>query len=246
MTTPRVRLATIVQDLTMFVLPSIVTAMIITRQPSDFLLIRHSPRIIFYLLAVATLCVSVPAMEWVIKWNSTMSLPESMSWLDEWMHDAEANSAKMVESLIGGKSIGSLIMSIMIVGILAGFSEELLFRGTLQRLMVTSGINVHLSIWLAACVFSAMHLQFFGFVPRMLLGAYFGYLVYFTRSLWPAIFAHVANNTIAVYDLWHNGSETTASTGDIDVLWAATSGIATICLIMFTAHAAKISSNPDK
>ena len=88
---------------------------------------------------------------------------------------------------------------------MAGLSEEILFRGTLQQLFLSSGLNRHLAIWITSIIFSAIHMQFFGFVPRLLLGAYFGYLLWWSRSLWLPVIIHAFNNSIVVYSTWKSG-----------------------------------------
>ena len=92
----------------------------------------------------------------------------------------------------------SLIFSVLIVGIFAGFSEELFFRGAFQRLLSSGNMNCHAAIWLTAFVFSATHLQFYGFFPRMFLGAYFGYLLYWSRCLWVPVIVHITNNVLYI------------------------------------------------
>ena len=99
-------------------------------------------------------------------------------------------------------SWGALAVNVLIVGVAAGFSEELLFRGAFQRLLTTGGMNRHLAVWAVAFVFSAVHMQFFGFFPRLLLGAYFGYLLLWTRNIWVPVAAHTLNNTIYVVTAW--------------------------------------------
>jgi membrane protease YdiL (CAAX protease family) len=81
-----------------------------------------------------------------------------------------------------------------VVAVLAGVSEELLFRGVLQNIILKTTKNPHLAIWFTAFTFSFIHFQFYGFVPRMLLGALFGYLYFWTKSLWIPMFAHIVNN----------------------------------------------------
>lgn len=202
-TPPKIRIATIVQDIMMFILPALVTAMLVTRRPAELLGVDYFPaRFLPWLLSIATLLFSIPAMESLIKWNEGLSLPPSMQGIEDWMRQAEDNAAQMIYVLTGGTSIGSLIMSILIVGIFAGFSEELLFRGGLQRLLSTGGFNHHAAIWITAFIFSAIHMQFFGFFPRLLLGAFFGYLLYWTGSLWIPIVIHALNNTIVVVTMW--------------------------------------------
>jgi len=71
----------------------------------------------------------------------------------------------------------------------------------LQRVIGKWTRNHHIIIWSAAILFSAFHMQFFGFLPRMLLGAYFGYLLYWTRNIWIPVFAHFVNNAFAVISM---------------------------------------------
>ncbi len=76
------------------------------------------------------------------------------------------------------------------------------FRGALQRIMATGGVSAHAAIWIAAFVFSAFHMQFFGFLPRLLIGAFFGYLLWWSGSLWLPVCAHALNNTMALVLEW--------------------------------------------
>src|SRR5690606_21183338 len=94
--------------------------------------------------------------------------------------------------------IGELILGILVIGVLAGIGEEYLFRGILQpKLHIYTG-NAHAGIWLAAFIFSAIHFQFYGFLPRLMLGALFGYLYYYSGSLVYPIIAHILNNVFTV------------------------------------------------
>jgi len=86
------------------------------------------------------------------------------------------------------------IVGLIVVAIAAGASEELLFRGVLQNILYKTWNNPHVAIWVAAFWFSFIHFQFYGFVPRMLLGAMFGYIYYWTKNLWLSMFAHFVNN----------------------------------------------------
>ena len=92
---------------------------------------------------------------------------------------------------MAGATVPSLIVSVLIVGVFAGFSEELFFRGAMQRIMMSTRLNLHVTIWVVAVIFSLFHFQFFGFMPRLLLGAYFGYLLVLRRSLLGSVFGHV-------------------------------------------------------
>lgn len=197
-TTPRLRISTIIQDLMMFIVPAIATAVIVTRRPAQLLLIDSRPTSMGVVLTVLAIVVMIPFMNQVVAWNESLHLPESMAGIEEWMRTAEENAGAMTQKLIGTDSVGSIIISVLIIGLLAGFSEEIFFRGALQRLLSTAGMNIHVAVWLAAFIFSAVHMQFYGFVPRMLLGAMFGYLAAWSGCLWLAVIAHVTNNTLVI------------------------------------------------
>ena len=192
------RISAVLQDVFMFILPAIVTAVFVTRLPAQFLCIDKKPRWGAALAACVILLLSVPAMNALVAWNEGLKLPESMAAWEESMRQAEEAAQAAVSVLIGGKSIGSLVVSILIVGVFAGFSEEIFFRGAFQRLLSTSGVNAQAAVWIVAFVFSATHLQFYGFFGRLLLGAYFGYLLIWTRNLWIPIIVHIFNNTVYI------------------------------------------------
>lgn len=210
--TAAMRIAAVAQSLFQLIIPAIATAIIVTRRPATFLAIDKSIDWAILLLALAALIAATPAMNLVISVNQSLSLPESLSWLEESMRTMEDNATRSIALLQGGTGIGNLIMNILIIGILAGFGEELFFRGTFMRLMTTGRINPHIAIWTVAIVFSAMHLQFYGFVPRTLLGAYFGYLLFWSRSLWIPICIHAANNIMYVTWQWAYGADANQST----------------------------------
>lgn len=203
---PMMRIATVVQDIFLFVLPALITALIVTRQSVRLLAVAKLPSLQMSLVAVVIMLVSSPAMSWIIELNNNIHLPESMAAFEASMRAMEDSASAAIESLMGPHTIGNLIMNILIIGLMAGFSEELFFRGGLQRLLSTTKMSNHLAIWLAAFIFSALHMQFFGFVPRMLLGAFFGYMLLWSGSLWLPILLHALNNSMYVVLKYATGS----------------------------------------
>ncbi|MDE6353133.1 MAG: CPBP family intramembrane metalloprotease [Muribaculaceae bacterium] len=195
------RIGAVIQDILVFIIPAIATAMVSTRLPARLLRVDRTPTLHLVLVTLVVMLVSVPAMNMLVEWNDSIELPESMAGIAAQMRAMEDAAQKSVEILMGGSSIGSLIISILIIGVMAGFSEELFFRGALQRL-ISFSTNIHVAIWLTAFIFSAFHLQFFGFFPRLLLGAFFGYLLYWSGSLWLPITAHVFNNSMVAIVQW--------------------------------------------
>lgn len=197
------RIFTIVQDLLVFILPAILAAFIATRLPASLLTVNVKPRTASIFMAVLVMLTSLPAMEWIIELNNNIHLPESMSALEESLRNMENTASDSISDIAGGDSVGDLIIGILIIGVLTAIAEELFFRGALQNLFMSmSKVNKHFAIWAAAVIFSFMHFQFFGFIPRVLLGAYFGYLIWWTGSVWVPVIAHAFNNSLVVVLSW--------------------------------------------
>lgn len=197
------RIFAIVQDLLVFILPAVVAAFVATRLPASLLTVNVRPRLFPIIMAIIVMLTSLPAMELLIEWNNNLHLPESMSGLEEGLRNMEDSASTGISALSGGNTVGDLIMGILIIGILTGIAEELFFRGALQNLFMTMPkVKKHFAIWAAAFIFSFMHFQFFGFVPRLLLGAYFGYLIWWTGSVWVPVIAHAFNNSLVVLLSW--------------------------------------------
>jgi uncharacterized protein len=130
----------------------------------------------------------------IIEWNQGITLPNSMKGIEKWMKESEDSAGELTKFLTNFKTPSQLIVAMVVVAVLAGISEELIFRGVLQNITLRAFGNPHVAIWFAAFVFSFIHLQFYGFFPRMLLWALFGYLYYWTKNIWVPMFAHFVNN----------------------------------------------------
>ena len=110
----------------------------------------------------------------------------------------ELQAMKLTEAFLSDISIGGFIVNLLMIGMLAAIGEELLFRGVILRIFKDWSGNTHVAVWISAILFSALHLQFFGFLPRMILGVVLGYLFVWSRSLWVPVITHFINNTAAV------------------------------------------------
>ncbi len=197
-----IRISALIQDILAFIVPAVGTAVFVSRRPADLLCIRRAPGLGMLLLVLVMMFVSVPLQEAICWWNYNIKFPESMAGLESSLRMLEEMASDTMRAMMADTSVSALIINILIIGIAAGVSEELIFRGCFQRLLTTGGVNVHLAIWLVAFFFSALHMQLFGFVPRMLLGAYFGSLLLWSRSLWVPVAAHALNNTVYVISAW--------------------------------------------
>jgi hypothetical protein len=131
-------------------------------------------------------------------WNSQMVLPEFLSGVEQWMRDMETQLMELTQFLTDFQSIPELLTGILVIGVFAGVGEELFFRGLIQPKMQVYLRSPHWGIWVTAFIFSAIHVQFFGFLPRVFLGALFGYLYHYTGSLFYPILGHILNNALTL------------------------------------------------
>ncbi|MCM1332990.1 MAG: CPBP family intramembrane metalloprotease [Bacteroides sp.] len=238
--TASLRWMILVQDLAVFILPVILTMLIVSSHPWKYIGIDTVPTLRLTGLTTLTAIISIPAMNRLVAWNESIHLPASWSGLESMLRDSENAAQAMVQQIMGGSTVWDLIAAILIVGVLTGIAEELFFRGGLQRLLLSKFGNKHLAIWSAAFIFSAVHLQFFGFFPRLLMGAYFGYLVVWSGSLRLSMFAHALNNSLVVLNFWLVNRNLNCGT-DLNHLGDGnTAGSIIICIISLAASAGVI------
>ncbi len=151
------------------------------------------------LLVFLVMIFSMPFMEFTALMNQKMALPGFLKSVEQWMKEKEAVAAELTIRLITVRSNFDLLVNLFMIAVIPAIGEELMFRAGIQGIFKRMFGNIHVAIWLSAILFSAIHMQFYGFVPRMLLGAGFGYLYYFGGSIWYAILAHFINNAYAVF-----------------------------------------------
>ena len=200
--TTSIRLLTLFQGIFLFIVPALATALLSTKLPATLLAIDQKPRLLPSLTIILTIVIAIPAMNYIIEWNNNIQFPESMNDLYRAIREMEDTAAQATNLMMGSDSIGSLIVSLLIVAVMAGLSEELFFRGALQRILTSTRINRQAAVCIAAFIFSFMHFQFFGFIPRLLLGMFFGYILLWSNNLWYCIIAHATNNALAVTAMW--------------------------------------------
>ena len=138
------------------------------------------------------------AMSPLSEWNANLSFPDFMSGFERWAKEEEDRLAKITSLITAIDSVPELLLGILVIALLPAIGEELVFRGMIQQELWRGSRNIHLAIWTSAFIFSAIHVQFFGFIPRLLLGALFGYLYYWSGNLLIPMFSHFFNNAFAV------------------------------------------------
>ncbi len=189
-------------------------------------------------IALLLYFVGMPALNQIVYWNQEMQLPEFLSSFEEWSREMEQLAEEQTKGLLNTTDIFPTIMNILVIGVLTGIGEEFFFRGGLQRGLSWCGIAPQTAIWTSAIIFSAIHFQFYGFVPRMLLGALFGYLYWWSGNIWVNAFAHALNNSLVIISTWCINEGLLSE--EFDMMGVSEGGFPTAAIISAIAVAAII------
>ncbi|MEA3496443.1 MAG: CPBP family glutamic-type intramembrane protease, partial [Bacteroidota bacterium] len=181
-----------------FGLPVFVMLKFLRKNTVSFLQIKHFPKLESIIHVTVLFLIMFPFLEWLIEVNSNLNLPEFMSGVNEWMRAKETQMQGLVLKFLEGSSILDLTVNLIVIALIPALTEELFFRGLLQNLMHKWVKNIDIAIILTAIFFSAVHLQFLSFLPRVLLGVLLGYFYFWTKNLWVSIYFHFLNNSLAV------------------------------------------------
>lgn len=185
-----------------FIVGGVSVAYLIFENPKEELMMSSWGGGKNYLYGIIALLALLPIVGVLNEWNQGISFPDALAPLEQWMREAEDAAAELQERFLSGTSYLDLIINIVIMAITPAICEELLFRGVLQNQLEKWFKNAHIAVWVAAIIFSAIHFQFYGFLPRMVLGVALGYLLVYGKSLWLPIVAHCVNNSLAVITAW--------------------------------------------
>jgi uncharacterized protein len=110
---------------------------------------------------------------------------------------AQAQGAKKLIEALAPHSVGGLVLFI-VLSTVAGFVEEVIFRGYLQRQISAIAGNAYVGLFLSALIFGGSH----GYegLRRMFLifvfGSMFGLLAMWRKSLRPGMVAHAWHDSV--------------------------------------------------
>ena len=220
-TTAGLKWLQLLQTMGTFLLPPILCAWLWSDDHKPFSWLHMDTKVdgALFALAVALMICAIPAINLLADLNGRISLPACLAGMEQHLRAMEEAAAVLTERFLKADNLGGLLINIGLMALLPALSEELSFRGTLQQVLAKSQelkAKSHIAIWVTAIVFSAIHMQFFGFIPRMLMGAMFGYVFLWSGSLWIPIVMHFTNNGLAVivyYCFGQNNSADTIGTG---------------------------------
>ena len=223
----------LLQSVATFLLPALAGAYLWSSTPMQWLHLDSKPSWQEASAAVVIMLLAIPGINLLSAWNQQMVLPEWMSGIEQWMRMQEDAAAQLTEQFLRVDTVGGLLVNIGLMALLSAVGEELTFRGVVQGMFTR---NKHVAIWATAAIFSFVHMQFYGFLPRMLLGAMFGYMLWWTGSLWVPMLMHFVNNCAAVvvafwaYNYLEEGSAEMLDTiGTEDTILL---GVFSICIVL--------------
>lgn len=205
------------QAIGLFIVPPFVVAYLWSDQPLEWLHIvdsrkskvesRKTGRLV--LLSIGITVTAIPLINLLVSWNEQIRLPESLSGLEQLMQQLEAQANALLQQFLtyGNGAWWVLLINLLVLAVLPAIGEELTFRGVLQQLLCgqpstlnvqRSTLNNHLAVWVTAFIFSFIHFQFYGFIPRLLLGALLGYALLWSGNIRYSMIMHGTNNALSV------------------------------------------------
>jgi membrane protease YdiL (CAAX protease family) len=181
----------------LFIAP-VIFSRFLTQQPQTYLKTTIKIPVLLFVLVFVIMFFASPVMEWLVNINQKMHFPHWLQGVYDWMKEHEDEAAKETQVLLQMKTLGAMFFDLLVIGLLTAIAEEFLFRGSIQTIFTRWTKNYHWGIWITAILFSAFHLEFFGFLPRLMLGVFFGYFVAWSGSIWTGVWGHFINNGTAV------------------------------------------------
>jgi membrane protease YdiL (CAAX protease family) len=177
-----------------FFIPPIIAAYLFSDNVKEYIGATKKVSTQQVILAVILFLCIQPFVNWMSLINAGIKVPD---WLQNILNSPGNSAQKISEALMKGDSVFSLLLSAFVISIVPAVSEELIFRGVIQKLFIDLAKNKHFGIILTATLFSAMHMDVAGFIPRFALGAMLGYLYVWSGSIYLPIIAHFTNNLLA-------------------------------------------------
>lgn len=230
------------QHLSMFLLPALAIAFFMKGDAWSYLGLKNKPGMTSALLSMLFIVFIIPLNTYLSWLNADLDLPAWLGGLEEWISEKELQSERLTTILMNAAGPGALLMNIIIIALIPALGEEFLYRGVLQEIFTKWMKSGNLAVLLTAFLFSASHLQFYGFLPRFVLGMGFGYIYLWSGNIWLPVLAHFINNLVPVILSYFMGWDSVSSTMDEfaagDVLMAAIPALIAL-LVLFSLRTKK-------
>jgi len=193
-----IKIYQLINQIGVFILPSVFLTLLVSYKPLNYLQVNRSPNITNLMVMGLVVFAALPFLNYLGEINQDVVLPGSLGWLENWMLDKEIQAKELTESFLKTNTISGLLFNLLIIAVIPALGEELLFRGLILKLFKEISHSSHVAVILSALIFAAIHMQFYGFLPRFFLGIVLGYSFVITQNLWVPIFVHFVNNAASV------------------------------------------------
>ena len=231
-----------------FVLPPMLYAMLVKKEPMTALGLKKVTYH-WFVIGIAMMYAILPLNNIFAEWNAGLKLPESMSGIEEMMRSMQESATELTEKMLNVNNIGGLIINIIMIAGLAALGEELLFRSIIQTSLIKICRNAHIGIFLASAIFSFIHFEFYGFIPRLVIGLLLGYMYYYSKSIWVPMTMHFANNATIVFLYYLNNIGLTnidvEGFGETNIVVLLLSVIATAALFWLAIRRTRNENDDD-
>jgi uncharacterized protein len=188
----------IISQFGLFIIPVLIFLLLAGNKRAGYLQAGMPGRKVFWIIAACVLIIALPLVNWLVEVNMLVKFPPSLQGMEAWMKAQEESAAHLTEAFLSSNSIPGFLVNFFMIALIPAIGEEFVFRGVLLRLFREWTKNIHVSVIITALLFSFIHFQFYGFLPRFLMGVLLGYLMYWSGSIWVPVLAHFVNNATAV------------------------------------------------
>jgi len=191
------KISQLILSVGVFIFPPFVLAFLCSKKPLAYLWLNQKTSWLDAGYVILFMLIIIPFVNLLGEMNQQLVLPKFMAGLESTLKSMEDQANKLVEQMLQVHGYAALLFNVFLIALLPAIGEELFFRGALIRVF-QNWKGMIPAIWIVAILFSTIHLQFYGFVPRLLMGAFFGYLILWSGNIGLAVIAHFINNVVAV------------------------------------------------
>jgi len=181
-----------------FLLPPVICGFFWYESPVQSYGLNKLPSLKIILLVILLMIFVSPFINLLSYLNEQMAMPSFLKGMESYFKTMEDSAAELTGQMLAVTTVSGLMLNLLVMAVVPALGEELFFRGSLLNVFSENGKNKHIAVWVVAVIFSLVHFQMYGFIPRMILGALLGYLIVWSKSLWLPIIAHFINNAMAV------------------------------------------------
>jgi len=181
----------LLQSTGLFVIPPFIIGYLISRDPASYLNLNSNSSLIVFIVAGFIMVGSLPVINFFAELNAKLNLPDFLSRIENWMKETEEEASELTKVFVKAGTFKQFLFNLLMIAVIPAIGEELLFRGVIQKLCIKWIKRVFWGVFITSFIFSFFHLQFYGFVPRLILGFVLGYLYVYSKTIWVPIFLAV-------------------------------------------------------